>query len=323
MIIRPYHASRAQSRGVNTVQGIVLHEINESAAFIDGRMQSPLTHTGLAHQGFHFLVDAAQARAYVPVSSATFAIADTDTMSPWSIAAANPGIEADLYTVNVAVVIGVSPLPNPCEPECARVYPPQLLSNLQRLLNQIGELTSLDITEEDVVWRHGAELCDLDIAPLLEPVEDPDPGQVDWLCDRLAELPEGTSETPMLVGSDCALYPLPAGGAFIYDGANIVLDSAVNQYGNLHFTLQLTLGGVPIAGTAHAFVWVDKGGVPFVSGIYAFPSVSFGTFTNDRIALLVYSGSSFGQIESPTPGTYRVVVSLPNGGVAFSNAVTI
>ena len=204
---KPFHATRAHSRGVNTVQAIILHEINESAGQVDGRMQTALTHVGLAHQSYHYAVDASAIRAYVPITDAVYSIADTDTMSPWTIAAANPGIEPDLYTVNVAVLIGAAPMSNPCVPGCERTYPAQLLQNLQRLLAMIGIAASIDITDTEIVWRHGTELCDLDVEPLLEPIEPLDPGQEDWLCDRLAALPLGESETPMLVGSDCALYP--------------------------------------------------------------------------------------------------------------------
>ena len=206
---KPFHATRAHSRGVNTVQAIILHEINESAGQVDGRMQTALTHVGLAHQSYHYAVDASAIRAYVPITDAVYAIADTDTMLPWTIAAANPGIEPDLYTVNVAVLIGAAPMSNPCVPGCERTYPAQLLQNLQRLLSMIGIAASIDITDTEVVWRHGTELCDLDVEPLLEPIDPFDPGQEDWLCDRLAALPLGESETPMLVGSDCALYPYP------------------------------------------------------------------------------------------------------------------
>jgi hypothetical protein len=206
---KPFHATRAHSRGVNTVQAIILHEINESAGQVDGRMQTALTHVGLAHQSYHYAVDASAIRAYVPITDAVYAIADTDTMSPWTIAAANPGVEPDLYTVNVAVLIGAAPMSNPCVPGCERTYPAQLLQNLQRLLAMIGIAASIDITDTEVVWRHGTELCDLDVEPLLEPIDPFDPGQEDWLCDRLAALPLGESETPMLVGSDCALYPYP------------------------------------------------------------------------------------------------------------------
>jgi hypothetical protein len=209
---KPFHTTRAHSRGINTVQAIILHEINESAGQVDGRMQTALTHVGLAHQSYHYAVDASAIRAYVPITDAVYAIADTDTMSPWTVAAANPGIDPDKYTVNVAVLIGTANLPNPCLPGCGREYPPTLLTNLQELLAYIAEEAGLDLETPNIVWKHGTELCDLDLEPLLLPIEEPDPGQSDWLCDRLADLPVGQSETPMVVGADCAVYPMPVGG---------------------------------------------------------------------------------------------------------------
>ena len=203
---KPFHATRAHSRGVNTVQAIILHEINESAGQVDGRMQTALTHVGLAHQSYHYAVDASAIRAYVPITDAVYAIADTDTMSPWTIAAANPGIDPDLYTVNVAVLIGTANLPNPCLPGCGREYPPTLLTNLQDLLAYIAEEAGLDLETPNIVWKHGTELCDLDLEPLLLPIEEPDPGQSDWLCDRLADLPVGQSDPTAVVGTDCVAY---------------------------------------------------------------------------------------------------------------------
>lgn len=79
---RPYHVTREQLRGINLIQGIVLHEVNEGAAFLDGRMQTPLPFTDIAHQSYHYAVDANAIRAYVPITDATFAIGNLDTMSP-------------------------------------------------------------------------------------------------------------------------------------------------------------------------------------------------------------------------------------------------
>ena len=203
---RPYHVTREQLRGINLIQGIVLHEVNEGAAFLDGRMQTPLPFTDIAHQSYHYAVDANAIRAYVPIAKATFAIGDLDTMSPWTVALANPGIDPDLYTVNIAVLIGAAPMSNPCTPGCGREYPPTLLTNLQELLAYIAEEAGLDLETPNIVWKHGTELCDLDLEPLLLPIEEPDPGQSDWLCDRLADLPVGQSDPPSLVGTDCVGY---------------------------------------------------------------------------------------------------------------------
>ncbi|MBK8676983.1 MAG: N-acetylmuramoyl-L-alanine amidase [Cellvibrionales bacterium] len=157
-----YDPTREQTRGINLVQGIVLHEVNEGAAMLDGRMQTPLAFADIAHQAYHFSVDANGIRAYVPITDATFAIGNVDTMSPWTVAAANPGIDPDKYTVNVAVLIGTASLPSPCLPGCGREYPPTLLTNLQELLAYIAEEAGLDLETPNIVWKHGTELCDLD-----------------------------------------------------------------------------------------------------------------------------------------------------------------
>lgn len=202
-----YDPTRAQDRDGNSVLAIVLHEVNEPMSYIDAVAQQTASFPTAAHQSFHFSVDAASVHAYMPTSMAARAISDTDTMAPWSIALANPGIDADLYTVNIAVNIGTAaPMPDPCTPDCGRTYPLTLQRNLQVLLNNLATELELDITATDVVWKHGVELCDLDTDLLILPLLVATPDREDWLCDRLAEMPAGDSEAPMLVGSDCATY---------------------------------------------------------------------------------------------------------------------
>lgn len=213
MFSRPYHPTRAKSRGTETAESIILHEINAAAAYIDSMMQGELVaqQAALGHQSFHFVVDETAIRSYMATTEAAFAIPDGDTMTGWSIAAGHPGIDPDLYTINIAVAIGQAPYhADPCQPGCGRTYPPQLLINLQALLNYIGEEEGIDITDTDVVWRHGSELCDLNLAPLLDPVEPPTPGWSDWFCDKARALQPG--DNPMIariVGNDCATYDPP------------------------------------------------------------------------------------------------------------------
>ena len=202
-----YNPTRAQDRDGNSVLAIVLHEVNEPMSYIDAVTQQNASFPTAAHQSFHFSVDAANVHAYMPASMAALAIADTDTMAPWSIALANHGIDADLYTVNIAVSIGTAaPVSDPCTPGCGRTFPHALQHNLQVLLNNLATELELDIKAADVVWKHGAELCDLDIAPLLLPLPVVTPTGEDYLCDQLAALPTGNNPAPLLVGADCALY---------------------------------------------------------------------------------------------------------------------
>lgn len=206
----PYDPTREQDRDGNAVLAIVLHEVNEPVSYIDATMQQVAAFPSAAHQSFHFAIDANGIHAYMPVSMAALAIAYTDTMTPWSIALANPGIDADLYTVNIAVSIGtLTPMPDPCTPGCGRTYSPALQHNLQVLLNDLATELNLDITATDVVWKHGMELCDLDTDPLILPLPVVTPGQEDWFCDTLAKMPTGDAEAPVLVGTDCKAYPMP------------------------------------------------------------------------------------------------------------------
>ncbi len=207
MQIMPYDPSRKQSRGQHSPVAIVLHEVNEPMTSIDAMMQQPISFATSAHRSFHYAVDGSSIHAYVPLDEAVHAIADTDTMTPWPIALANPGVDVDLYTINIAVSIGtLAPMPDPCTPNCGRNYSVTFQRNIQVLLNEIASIRDIDITAANVVWKHGTELCDLDIAPLLLPIEEIDPGQSDWLCDRLADLPVGQSDPTAVVGTDCVAY---------------------------------------------------------------------------------------------------------------------
>ncbi len=207
MQIMPYDPSRKQSRGQHSPIAIVLHEVNEPMTSIDAMMQQPISFATNAHRSFHYAVDGSSIHAYVPLDEAVHAIADTDTMTPWPIALANPGVDVDLYTINIAVSIGtLAPMPDPCTPNCGRNYSVTLQHNIQVLLNKIASIRDINITAANVVWKHGTELCDLDIAPLLLPLPTVTPGNEDWLCDRLNNMPPGDSNAPQLIGSDCATY---------------------------------------------------------------------------------------------------------------------
>ena len=203
----PFDPSRAQSRATHVPVAILLHEVNEPLAYIDAAVQQQTTFPSAAHQSFHYAVNADGVHAYVPMFQAAHAVANTDTLAPWPVALARPGVDADLYTVNIAVSIGtLAIMPNPCTPDCGRAYSVTLQRNLQVLLNNIAAELGLDLTADGVVWKHGLELCDLDLAPLLLAVPTQAPAQEDFLCDRLEQMPEGESEAPVLVGRDCKAY---------------------------------------------------------------------------------------------------------------------
>jgi hypothetical protein len=254
-------------------------------------------------------------------------------MSPWTVAAANPGIDPDKYTVNVAVLIGTASLPSPCLPGCGREYPPTLLTNLQELLAYIAEEAGLDLETPNIVWKHGTELCDLDLEPLLLPIEEPDPGQSDWLCDRLADLPvgqsdptavvgtdcvaytpaqvvdaglcevlealeAGESEAPMLVGSDCGLYPMPV---FVPDTDWTVA----------------TLGG------RHTPASTAAGADAFAAGIGNIASGNYSTVGGGNSNTASGESATVGGGNSNTASSYRAVVGGGNSNTANGSGATV
>ncbi|MBK8676984.1 MAG: hypothetical protein IPN27_11635 [Cellvibrionales bacterium] len=206
------HASRYKSRGEYVPVAIVLHEINEPLAAVDARAGTNLINAlkPTAHQSYHYVLDGAVVHSYVDPDNAARALGDTETLTGWDVQTAFPGLDPDLYTVNIGVVIGGSNLgDNQCIPCCGRAYAPAMMDALQRLIHALVTLYSIDVSSSRL-WLHNDELCDLCIDDLRLPPVDPGVGQEDWLCDRLAEMPEGDAENPMLVGTDCHAYPMPA-----------------------------------------------------------------------------------------------------------------
>lgn len=80
-----------------------------------------------------------------------------------------PGLDPDLYTVNIGVVIGGSNLgDNQCIPCCGRAYAPAMMDALQRLIHALVTLYSIDVSSSRL-WLHNDELCDLCIDDLRLP----------------------------------------------------------------------------------------------------------------------------------------------------------
>lgn len=206
------HVSRYKNRGEYVPVAIVLHEINEPLAAIDVRSGTNLINAlkPTAHQSYHYVLDGAVVHSYVDPDNAARALGDTETLIGWDVQTAFPSLDPDLYTINIGVVIGGSNLgDNQCIPCCGRAYTPAMMDALQRLIHSLSTLYSIDVSGENL-WLHNDELCDLCIDDLRLPPVDPGVGQEDWLCDRLAEMPEGDAENPMLVGTDCRAYPMPS-----------------------------------------------------------------------------------------------------------------
>ena len=206
------HVSRYKSRGEYVPIAIVLHEINEPLAAVDARAGTNLINAlkPTAHQSYHYVLDGAAVHSYVDPDNAARALGDTETLTGWDVQTAFPGLDPDLYTINIGVVIGGSNLgDNQCIPCCGRAYAGAMMDALQRLIHSLVTLYSIDVSGSHL-WLHDDELCDLCIDDLRLPPVDPGVGQEDWLCDRLAEMPAGDAEAPMLVGADCRVYPMPA-----------------------------------------------------------------------------------------------------------------
>lgn len=205
------HASRYKSRGAYTPVAIVLHEINEPLAPVDGRAGTNLINAlkPTAHQSYHYVLDGAAIHSFVDPDMAARALADDEALTGWNTQAAFPGVDPDLYTINIGVVIGIGHLgDNQCIPCCGRSYTSAQMESLQRLIHSLAVLHNIDVAG-DKLWLHNDELCDLCIDDLRIPPSEPEIGQEDWLCDRLAEMPVGNADAPMLIGNDCHVYPYP------------------------------------------------------------------------------------------------------------------
>lgn len=200
------HPSRYLSRGAHLPTAIILHEVNEPLASVSSRMGTNLINAlkPLAHQSYHYAVEGAAVHAYVTPAQAARALADAETLTGWTPQL--PGIDPDLYTLNIAVIVGAAPMgDNLCIPCCGREYPVITMFNLRRLIHQLAETYDIDVSG-NLLWLHGDELCDICLDDLRIPPEIVTPGEEDWLCDRLGELPISTEPPAALVGADCSVY---------------------------------------------------------------------------------------------------------------------
>lgn len=202
------HPSRYLVRGAPTV-AIILHEVNEPLGALGSRIGTNLINAlkPTAHQSYHYAVDGAAVHSFVDPAMAARALGDTEILTGWSVQAGFVGVDPDKYTINIAVIVGSAPIgDNLCIPCCGREYSPVMMWNLRRLIHQLAEDYEIDVSG-DSLWLHNDELCDICLDDLRIPPEIVTPGEEDWLCDRLADLPIGDTEPIALVGSDCSVYP--------------------------------------------------------------------------------------------------------------------
>lgn len=202
------HPSRYLVRGAPTV-AIILHEVNEPLGALGSRLGTNLINAlkPTMHQSYHYAVDGAAVHSFVDPAMAARALGDTEILTGWSVQAGFVGVDPDKYTINIAVIVGSAPIgDNLCIPCCGREYSPVMMWNLRRLIHQLAEDYEIDVSG-DSLWLYGDELCDICLDDLRVPPEVVTPGEEDWLCDRLADMPIGDTEPTYLVGADCSVYP--------------------------------------------------------------------------------------------------------------------
>jgi hypothetical protein len=203
------HPSRYKPRGAQAPVAIILHEVNEPLGALGARIGTNLINAlkPTAHQSYHYALDGAAVHAFVDPAQAARALDDAEVLVDWTPQAGFPGVDPDLYTINIAVIVGSFPIgDNLCIPCCGREYPAIIMWNLRRLLHSIAAEYDISLAD-DMLWLHNDELCDICLDDLRIPPEIVTPGEEDWLCDRLADLPIGDTEPIALVGSDCSVYP--------------------------------------------------------------------------------------------------------------------
>ncbi len=203
------HPSRYKPRGTQPPVAIILHEVNEPLGALGARIGTNLINAlkPTAHQSYHYALDGAAVHAFVDPAQAARALDDAEVLVDWTPQAGFPGVDPDLYTINIAVIVGSAPIgDNLCIPCCGREYPAITMWNLRRLLHSIAAEYDISLAD-DMLWLHNDELCDICLDDLRIPPEIVTPGEEDWLCDRLADLPIGDTDPIALVGADCSVYP--------------------------------------------------------------------------------------------------------------------
>ena len=203
------HPSRYKPRGTQPPVAIILHEVNEPLGALGARIGTNLINAlkPTAHQSYHYALDGAAVHAFVDPAQAARALDDAEVLVDWTPQAGFPGVDPDLYTINIAVIVGSAPIgDNLCIPCCGREYPAITMWNLRRLLHSIAAEYDISLAD-DMLWLHNDELCDICLDDLRIPPEIVTPGEEDWLCDRLADLPVGDTDPIALVGADCSVYP--------------------------------------------------------------------------------------------------------------------
>lgn len=119
--------------------------------------------------------------------------------------------------------------------------------------------------------------------------------------------------------------------AFVFDGAVIALPETLNEYGNLPFTVTLTLGGTPIETDAYFSISSTNGTVAFAKQL---------DITTDGVGHVIRDSSDyvaeanvlydpdlapieFRLVLNGAAGNWQIFIPLPSGGVVFSDVFVV
>jgi hypothetical protein len=110
------HPSRYKPRGAQAPVAIILHEVNEPLGALGARIGTNLINAlkPTAHQSYHYALDGAAVHAFVDPAQAARALDDAEVLVDWTPQAGFPGVDPDLYTINIAVIVGSFRLATTC-----------------------------------------------------------------------------------------------------------------------------------------------------------------------------------------------------------------
>lgn len=140
------------------------------------------------------------------------------------------------------------------------------------------------------------------------------------------EVDAGTDNQRAVTPATLASWPGGGGGgAFAFDGANLVLSDEKDGEDYVQCTVELLLDSVPIEASAFVLLYAISGGLPFqdivtVSGEdFAIPLTS--GYVAGNLLAIVYPGSSISVTFQANVGTYQIAVVLPSGAIVLSNEI--
>jgi hypothetical protein len=119
--------------------------------------------------------------------------------------------------------------------------------------------------------------------------------------------------------------------AFVFDGATIALPETLNEFGNLLFTVTLTLGGTPIETNAYFSISSTNGTSAFGKQLDIITDgighVIRDSSDNVVEANVLYDPNlapiEFQLVLEGAAGNWKIFIPLPSGGVVFSDVFVV